>query len=70
MKLDIRFPIGALFTLLGLILTLYGALGDSAMYARSLGHNVNLTWGLVMLTFGLVVLLYARRGAAARNSAA
>jgi len=63
MQLDIRIPIGALFTLLGLILTAYGLVSDPAMYTRSLGHNVNLWWGLVMLAFGIVVLLLARAGA-------
>ena len=63
MQLDIRLPIGALFTTLGLILTLYGLFGNPEAYARSLGHNVNLSWGLVLLAFGIVVLLLARRRA-------
>ena len=32
---------------------------DKAIYARSLGINVNLYWGLVLLAFGLVMLRLA-----------
>ena len=40
MGLDIRFPIGLMFTLLGALLAIYGlATGsDAAMYASSLGR--------------------------------
>jgi hypothetical protein len=34
---------------------------DRAIYARSLGMNVNLWWGLVLLVFGIVMLLLSRR---------
>jgi membrane-bound ClpP family serine protease len=59
--LDIRLPIGGLFTLLGLILVVYGAAtaNDAAHYTRSLSFNINLWWGLVMLAFGLGLLLSA-----------
>lgn len=65
MGLDIRLPIGALFTLIGIILAGYGLVADAAMNARSMGHNVNLWWGLVILVVGLLFLLLARRGARA-----
>jgi predicted MFS family arabinose efflux permease len=59
---DIRLPIGSLFTLLGLILTIYGAVtGGSELYSHSLGMNVNLWTGLGMLVFGLWFLLMAFR---------
>jgi membrane protein implicated in regulation of membrane protease activity len=59
--LDVRWPIGALFAALGLLLTGYGlaTAGNAEQYARSLSVNVNLWWGLVMLLFGLVLLLAA-----------
>jgi hypothetical protein len=60
--LDIRLPIGLLFTLLGLILAAYGLLSDSAVYQRSLGYNLNLTWGFVLLAFGALMLVFGRRG--------
>ena len=55
MNLDIRLPIGMLFATLGTLLGLYGLWGDKAIYARSLGINVNLWWGLAMLAFGMVM---------------
>jgi len=62
MNFDLRLPIGALFTLYGALLALYGAFGDKAQYARSLGLNVNLIWGLVLLAFGLSMLIARARG--------
>jgi hypothetical protein len=56
MNLDLRLPIGMMFTIFGVILTGYGLLSDRAIYARSLGININLWWGLVLLAFGLVML--------------
>lgn len=61
MHLDIRLPIGILFTLVGLLMAGYGVLSDPAIYQRSLGYNVNLVWGLVLLAFGAVMLVLARR---------
>jgi hypothetical protein len=62
MGIDIRLPIGILFSLLGVILTAYGVLGDSSNYGQSLGVNINLYWGIVLLAFGVVMLLLGRRG--------
>jgi hypothetical protein len=61
--MDIRAPIGGLFTLLGLMLAGYGLLGDGSHGAATLsaGTNVNLWWGLAMLLFGIVMLLLSRR---------
>jgi hypothetical protein len=63
MKLDVRLPIGLMFTLFGLLLVVYGAVADRAIYARSLGVNINLWWGLVLLAFGVVMLAFAGRAA-------
>ena len=52
MSLDLRVPIGLLFAALGALLTVYGALSDRAIYQASLGINVNLWWGLVLVLFG------------------
>ena len=56
MHLDLRLPIGMIFTIYGVILSLYGLASDDAIYVRSLGINVNLWWGLVLLAFGLAML--------------
>jgi hypothetical protein len=62
--LDVRWPIGALFAALGLLLAGYGlaTAGNTEQYARSLGVNVNLWWGVVLLAFGLALLLAAWAG--------
>jgi hypothetical protein len=60
MGLDIRIPIGGLFALLGLLLSIYGLSSDASQYQRSLGININLEWGLVLLLFGADVLALAR----------
>jgi hypothetical protein len=59
--LDIRLPIGALFAIIGVLLTGYGLLSDRAIYSRSLGLNVNLWWGLVLILFSGIMLGLARR---------
>jgi membrane-bound ClpP family serine protease len=62
MNLDLRIPMGLMFTLSGLILTVFGfaTRGDAQLYAKSLGINANLWWGLVLLTFGLTMFLLGR----------
>ena len=60
-QLDLRIPIGGMFTIFGVILIVYGLVSDPAMYERSLGINVNLWWGIVLLLFGLVMLWLAYR---------
>ncbi len=67
MGLDVRWPIGLLFTLLGALLTGYGVVSDPAVYRRSLDYNVNLWWGLCLLAFGLVCLALARRAGALKR---
>lgn len=63
MNLDLRIPMGLMFTLVGLILTLFGAgTNGSAIYGRSLGINANLEWGLVLLVFGGTMYILGRRG--------
>ena len=63
MGLDIRKPIGLLLLLLGLQLVVFGLISDASLYARSLNHNVNLTWGLVMVVAGSVFLAFSFRSA-------
>jgi hypothetical protein len=61
MNLDLRLPIGLMFSIFGVILSGFGLVSDRAIYERSLGINVNLWWGLVLLAFGLVMLTFALR---------
>lgn len=69
MGLDIRLPIGLMFSIVGLLLTGYGLISDKSIYRSSLGININLLWGAVMLVFGLVMLFLGKRGTAAMRSA-
>ena len=64
MSLDIRYPIGWMFSLFGVILTLFGLLGDKQIYTRSLGVNINLDSGVGLLAFGVLMLMLAWRGSA------
>jgi len=66
MNLDVRFPIGGMFSIVGAILTIYGILSSPAIYEKSLGINVNFWWGLVLLVFGLVMLGLAFRALRAK----
>jgi protein-S-isoprenylcysteine O-methyltransferase Ste14 len=61
MDLDVRLPMGAMFVLLGGILTVFGMFSDRVQYDKSLKIDINLWWGMVILAFGLVMLLLAWR---------
>jgi hypothetical protein len=63
MGLDIRWPIGLMFSLIGVILVIFGITSaGSDIYKASLGLNVNLYWGLLLLVFGGWMLFMAWRG--------
>ena len=59
MGLDIKIPIGLMFSIFGIILTIMGFVtnSDTEMYQQSLGHNINLWSGLSMIVFGAFMLL-------------
>lgn len=61
MGLDIRFPVGGLFALLGALLAGYGLFGGPALSQRSLGIDIDLWWGGLMLAFGALMLLFGWR---------
>ena len=66
--LDVRVPIGALFTALGVLLTVYGVLEPAAAKsAFTRGGQINLWWGLVMLAFGVFMLVLARPSKPSRS---
>jgi hypothetical protein len=71
MNLDIRTPIGYFFAIIGAVLFVFGLIPNAEMYARhSLGININLLWGVVLLVFGGVMLAMSwRAGRADRGSA-
>jgi len=61
MSFDLRFPIGTIFSFYGAILIIYGLVSDPRIYQRSLGININLYWGIVLLLFGASMLTLALR---------
>ena len=60
MGLDIRWPIGLMFTLIGALLAVFGLLSPD--HSKSLDININLAWGAVLLVFGVLMLLGAIMG--------
>ena len=68
---DPRILLGMMFTLIGTILTAFGlsTRTNADVYAKSLGINANLWWGLVLLGFGIVALTLGRRAQARLENA-
>lgn len=64
MGLDLRFPIGLMFSLIGILLLIEGAVSNAAtsVSGLALGINIDLIWGAVLLIFGVLMLLGAVRG--------
>lgn len=61
--LDIKIPIGLMFSIFGVVLLIYGFItrDDAALYQKSLSHNVNLWMGALSLVFGGVMLLLVKK---------
>ena len=57
--LDLKLPIGWLLSAYGVLLGVYGLVTKKEMYAISLGLNLNLIWGILMLAIGGGFLLAA-----------
>jgi len=62
MGLDIRWPIGLMFLLVGILLVIASFTIDPEQLKRSLGININLLWGLGLIAFGGLMTLFAWRG--------
>ncbi len=61
MWLDVRIPIGLMFTVVGVLLGGYGLFTLGRPGTAPTGVPIDLVWGGVMLAFGAVMLLLARR---------
>jgi membrane-bound ClpP family serine protease len=61
MGLDIRWPIGIIFTIYGAILMVFGLATNPEVFQSSMGVNIDLWWGVAMLVFGLVMGALALR---------
>jgi hypothetical protein len=64
MKLDIRVPIGLLFTVIGALLVIQGLLIGASEQPASARSDLDLWWGALLVVFGVGMLLFARRHAA------
>ena len=62
MGLDIRWPIGLMFSLIGVLLVVTARFTVRYESSHSLGINIDLIWGIVLLVFGVLMLLGAMRG--------
>jgi hypothetical protein len=69
MELDVRLPIGLMFSSFGVLLAGFGLASDPRIYEEhSLGINVNFGWGLVLLAFGVTMLFFAIRARRRRQT--
>ena len=61
--LDIKIPIGIMFSLFGIILTIYGIFtnGNAVIYQKSFEININLWSGIGMIIFGGVMLALSKK---------
>ena len=57
MGLDIRLPIGLLFSVIGLLLAGFGVFSDKGIYVRSRGLKVKMAWGGVVIVLGMIKVL-------------
>ena len=57
---DLRYLIGGLFTLYGIMLTIYGFFTSPEEKAKAADININLWLGIFMLLVGLFFLVWAR----------
>ncbi len=67
MTLDVRMPIGLFFVLVGALLTVYGAVTRHEPGASPTGVPIDMVWGAVLLAFGIVMVMLARRARGPRR---
>jgi uncharacterized membrane protein YidH (DUF202 family) len=70
MKLDVRIPIGLMFSTFGIMLFVYGLISDKAIYQKSMDININLYWGIVLVIFGVIMLVLSQLAAKKTEQAA
>lgn len=58
--LDIRLPIGGLFSLLGGLLLAWGLWAPHARLPVTFAYDLNVLWGLVLAIFGGLMLGWVR----------
>jgi len=61
MQLDVRLPVGLMLGIMGLLLAAHGLVSDPSIYTKSLGVNINLVWGLVLVAVSMCLLALSKR---------
>jgi hypothetical protein len=70
MHTDIRLPIGLLFSIIGVIITIFGFMTKGAeIYKHSLGININIYSGISLVVFGgiMLAMAYSAQGKASQG---
>lgn len=64
MNLDLRIPMGMMFSMAGAVLFAFGLATRTRpeLYSKCFGINANLWWGAAVLIFGVIVISLGRRG--------
>jgi multisubunit Na+/H+ antiporter MnhG subunit len=70
MGLDIRYPIGMMFAIIGALMIGLGVFSKPEAYKCALDININLIWGCILLVFGLIMYFAARKGSKDQKAAA
>jgi len=66
LQLDVRYPIGFFFAIVGVLVAGYGIGTLNRPDAAPTGVPIDVTWGILMLVFGAFMLFLAERGRRAR----
>ena len=57
MRMDVKLPLGMIFSIMGLILICSGVFYKNEIVAK-LGFNLNLWWGALVFFFGFLMLIF------------
>ena len=66
LRLDVRYPIGLFFAILGVLIGGYGVVTLERPGATPTGVPIDVMWGILMLVFGVFMLGLAERARRAR----
>ncbi|MCD6310791.1 MAG: hypothetical protein J7M18_08740 [Candidatus Eremiobacteraeota bacterium] len=60
--MDIRYFLGMILGIYGIILVIYGLLRpELATYIKGINFNLNLWWGLVFLVLGIIFFVFSKK---------
>jgi hypothetical protein len=67
-KLDIRLPLGLLFSVIGALLLGYGIASGHSAAGAPWRPNIDAWWGGVLVVFGVLMLILANRARKPRHA--